>query len=313
MTKVLIIDDNPDKIREIKNCINTSKGNKKIDIDVASNIKIATKKVSETEYDLVILDMLIPLSAHKEPTKSGGLRFIDNIETQTNLHKPKRVIGLTAFEDNYETCRKRFHDNAWLLEHYNQSSTDWHKPIIKIIGELTANEGNSKHITKTANISLETLLVVSIFILMIVVIFCPISYGPIQETVLFLVSSILVALMFGKYSKSKFKMKIGVFTATTTGSAALIFIAMLLLTNISTPKTSIGVYTLVDKLSNPLIFDAKLIKIAPDSRMQVPTYYVNDNTLIVVFPNANEVYKITYKEQTKQIRYTKGKVLNLSF
>ena len=66
MLKVLIVDDTQEKILEIRQVLNGFVENPD-DVPICGSIRDALKESTKTRYDLVILDLFIPLKAGESP------------------------------------------------------------------------------------------------------------------------------------------------------------------------------------------------------------------------------------------------------
>lgn len=125
MIKILVIDDTEQKISYIKSVIvdNCSISDK--NIDVATSINSGRKLLSENDYDLLLLDLVLPLTDGEEPDRDEGPKFIDEIYTNEQINVPNQIIGLTQFDECYFDLKERFEDKVWSLLKYEQSKNDW--------------------------------------------------------------------------------------------------------------------------------------------------------------------------------------------
>jgi hypothetical protein len=87
---------------------------------------------------------------------------------------------------------------------------------------------------------------------------------------------------------------------------------MIILNHICTPKLAIGVYEVFDTTGKQTSIDDADIDIAIGSNAQRPEIFKKRNTLIVVYPNANDTYNISIKGYTGTIQYTQNKVQQLT-
>ncbi len=67
-------------------------------VDIANNGKEAVEKFSNNNYDIILMDLMMPIMDGLEAT-----RTIRNIEKNINIHTP--IIGLTA--NTYDSDRER--------------------------------------------------------------------------------------------------------------------------------------------------------------------------------------------------------------
>ena len=91
--KVLIVDDNTDKIKEITKVFNK----KNWEIDTSTGSVEAMKKLKETEYDLLILDLIIPKKIGVDDVNlKNSIDLLERIKKGKGLMEPKNKVALTA-------------------------------------------------------------------------------------------------------------------------------------------------------------------------------------------------------------------------
>jgi nucleoside phosphorylase/CheY-like chemotaxis protein len=125
MIKILILDDTEAKIARIKSVITDNCDIPNENIDVAMSINAGRKLLCGNDYDLLLLDMVLPLNDGEEPDREEGPKFIDEICTNERINIPNQIIGLTQFDEFYPELKERFEDKVWYLLKYEQSKNDW--------------------------------------------------------------------------------------------------------------------------------------------------------------------------------------------
>lgn len=125
MIKILVIDDTEQKVSFIKSVIVDNCNISDESIDVATSINSGRKLLSENDYDLLLLDLVLPLTDGEEPDRDEGPKFIDEIYTNEQIIVPNQIIGLTQFDECYFDLKERFEDKVWSLLKYEQSKNDW--------------------------------------------------------------------------------------------------------------------------------------------------------------------------------------------
>ena len=103
MYKVLIVDDNIDKINTILNSFKNEIETEKIYFDYELEIKKACRVLESNYFDLLILDIQLPsLGTGETISKTGGIDLLHMIETIDKIKKPSAIIGLTAYDEEYD-------------------------------------------------------------------------------------------------------------------------------------------------------------------------------------------------------------------
>jgi len=125
MIRILILDDTEAKISRIKSVITDNCDIPNESIDVAMSINAGRKLLCGNDYDLLLLDLVLPLNDGEEPDREEGPKFIDEIYTNERINIPNQIIGLTQFDEFYFELKERFEDKVWYLLKYEQSKNDW--------------------------------------------------------------------------------------------------------------------------------------------------------------------------------------------
>src|SRR5258706_11491271 len=139
-----------------------------------------------------------------------------------------------------------------------------------------------------------------------------IGYSPQQRAVLYLLISLLPAILSAGAATAKFEMKLAGFAATAAGSAALLLIVLLLLNREFKPDLQIAVFHLYTKSGRELVGLERegVVKLTSPLAADV-TKYISKNTLVVIFPEQIPNCKLrvqpdlgTDKIYSKTISYT---------
>lgn len=140
MIRVLIAEDTKTKADNIASALKKTNV-APLEIHFAESIIEANQSLISNSYDLLILDLNLPLRKGQDPKANGGLEIIDYFQaSQGNL--PLFIIGLTAFDGSLQGAQAKFNDELWSLIKYEESSIDWEKRIgnkLVHIAELKRN------------------------------------------------------------------------------------------------------------------------------------------------------------------------------
>lgn len=145
MIRILILDDTEIKISRIKSVITDNCSIPNENIDVAKSINAGRKLLCSNDYDLLLLDLVLPLNDDEEPDKEEGPKFIDEIYTNGRINIPNQIIGLTQYDDFYSDLKERFEDKVWFLLKYEQSKNDWITRLQNKIIHLRKNKESLKN------------------------------------------------------------------------------------------------------------------------------------------------------------------------
>lgn len=128
--KIIIVDDNIDKISQITKSIFEISST--ITVDSVEDIQTAILEFKKNRYELAIIDILLPVKKDDKLESNGGMILVNEIERQkNNIYFPDYLIGLTAYneyEANFSTI--------WKVLHYDVSETKWSDSLKKLIGYI---------------------------------------------------------------------------------------------------------------------------------------------------------------------------------
>ena len=126
MIKVLVMDDTPEKLEKIKSVLKERCLLKEDDVTTAVSINGGRRLLSENIYDLLILDLVMPVADGEEVREEGQSEtFINEMSRIGRLNKPIYIIALTQYEQKIEELRETYAKKLWKLIHYDLKETDW--------------------------------------------------------------------------------------------------------------------------------------------------------------------------------------------
>lgn len=123
--KILVVEDDQAKLKAILSGLLVVPGVTERCIDNARDANEAKQRLKVVSYDLMILDISLPLSSSLDPSPNGGLVLLDEITERDIYLTPREVVGLTAFPEVQGASDTRFSGELWRVLHYSTSSNDW--------------------------------------------------------------------------------------------------------------------------------------------------------------------------------------------
>ena len=122
--RILVVDDSQKKLDRIISVLREV-GVERGDIDVAQTGVDARNRLSETSYDLLILDIALPMRAEEAPDREGGIKLLTELSDRPIFKLPQSVVGLTGFEDLHKEFVDQFRSKLWTLELYDSANAGW--------------------------------------------------------------------------------------------------------------------------------------------------------------------------------------------
>lgn len=125
MIKVLIIEDNVEKLKRIISFLETDCNIKPSDIQYAEHVRGGRELLTVNQYDILLLDLVLPFNEDDDPAAESGSRFLEEIHYNPNINIPIHIIGMTEFDSVYQEYYSEFEDKLWSLINFNLQNTDW--------------------------------------------------------------------------------------------------------------------------------------------------------------------------------------------
>jgi nucleoside phosphorylase len=122
--RVLVVDDDKEKIGRIVQLL-ADAGVNRANIEVAQTGADARRRLTSARYDLLILDIALPMRAEDKPDRRGGISLLEEIVERDIYKKPLSVVGLTGFEDLHEEFAGHFRTRLWTLDYCDRSESGW--------------------------------------------------------------------------------------------------------------------------------------------------------------------------------------------
>lgn len=140
MIKILIMDDGKDKIARIRSVLTKKCLVENDKIDEAHSLNTGREKLSKDFYDLLILDLVLPISDGEAIEPGRSENFINELHSFARLKKPIYVIGLSQFEEKVETNSNKFEDKLWKLIHYDLAKDDWEQLLQNAVNAIQSTK-----------------------------------------------------------------------------------------------------------------------------------------------------------------------------
>lgn len=124
--KILLVEDDTEKLRRLAAALSAVAG-----VDIArdvlhcATVHDALGRVHENYFDLVVLDLVVPLRMDQAPDATGGITFLERVLARPGYHVPGHVIGLTAYDGAFQDAFGRFDERALTLLRYDPTSAEW--------------------------------------------------------------------------------------------------------------------------------------------------------------------------------------------
>jgi len=131
---ILMVEDNADKRRRIREAIDAA--DVACSCDVAETVIEAKRRVTDKQYDLLVLDLALPNYPGEGQAEDAGANFLREVQDYDIYVAPKYVIGVTAFEELSEKFGESFAKRFWQIIRSDNTSASWSQQITSFVRHL---------------------------------------------------------------------------------------------------------------------------------------------------------------------------------
>lgn len=125
MTRILIVDDKPERYAPLVEGLVAAQALDEGSVIVEKCIRDAINRLREWQFDVLVVDMLLPETPWTVPIPDGGARLLMHLREDPELKTPRYIIGVTAaLEDDLEV-KQVFDTQPWLLIRTSGGGNAW--------------------------------------------------------------------------------------------------------------------------------------------------------------------------------------------
>lgn len=132
LLNVLLLEDDPNKKDRLLQFLNTRKGELFGNVDTALCVGDALKALQTTNYDLLMVDVIIPASLGGVAHEKNSIDFFEQLDEGVNVRRPRYAIALSASNELSAEARDFFVGRPWGILPYNNSDDECLTSIEKI-------------------------------------------------------------------------------------------------------------------------------------------------------------------------------------
>ncbi len=125
MLRVLLIDDDTRKVQVITRALLDVAG---VDLSMITDVRTAAaakRLLRDEQFDLVVLDIVLPETAECDPDPRGGLKLMAELDSRSRTYRmPHHIMAMTAYEDRLYEFSAAWADQ-WSLILFDFTSDSW--------------------------------------------------------------------------------------------------------------------------------------------------------------------------------------------
>jgi nucleoside phosphorylase/CheY-like chemotaxis protein len=138
--KILIVDDDQVRAKEVKEEL-TEAGTRSADIRIAHSANEARRLLRVNEFDLMILDIVLPRKIGEEPNMAISLQLLEDLDEPGIYHRPALILGLTAYPSAYIEAQPKFSERLWTVL---QDGSNFFEPLKRSVQYLQDRSKSTK-------------------------------------------------------------------------------------------------------------------------------------------------------------------------
>jgi len=127
--KILLVDDDNAKIGRVLALLVDELEIPRDDLHVAHTVADARRELAEREFDLLILDVLLPARPGDQLSSQGTVSLLEELSSLRTLRKPRYILGLTAYEETILEVGTAFIRRTWTIIKFGFDSEEWKQQI----------------------------------------------------------------------------------------------------------------------------------------------------------------------------------------
>ena len=139
MVKVLIVDDNPSRYNLVTKELSDI-GVLREEIKFVHCSNDASRELGASQYDLLILDILIPAWPDSEADRENSADLLFSIHSDDSIIKPKYIVGITSDPSMADETLLEFEKNMWTVINYSPSDEMWVRRIVNCVKYLMGGD-----------------------------------------------------------------------------------------------------------------------------------------------------------------------------
>jgi len=127
--KILLVDDESYKLRELIKLIKSIDGIGENDIKYVLDLNSARREVQSTLFNILILDLNMPEGLDATPKTIAGAEFLDEIIEVDSYYKPLQIVVLTEYSESEMQFGLLDRLSGFTLLKYDINNTNWSKVV----------------------------------------------------------------------------------------------------------------------------------------------------------------------------------------
>ncbi|WP_140875975.1 response regulator [Myxococcus xanthus] len=135
--RVLVVDDQQQKLEQLLKIL-ADAGIQRENIEIAQTGFDAREKLRRQQYELMILDLALPLRAENQPDGNEGIALLGELHEREGYKRPSHIIVVTAREDLARTHSELLSERLIHLLQFDFTSDRWRRQLKTFVSDAQA-------------------------------------------------------------------------------------------------------------------------------------------------------------------------------
>ena len=137
--RVLLVDDNLSRMGLLCGVLRERWTTEELELVCAGSRREARESLLNVQYDLVVLDIVLPERQADPPSKEVSLALLQEICSSGRLRRPRKIVGLTAYSDAREYAAHGFEQFTWTVVQASDGDVGWIEQICNCVVYLASS------------------------------------------------------------------------------------------------------------------------------------------------------------------------------
>ncbi|MBD9638460.1 hypothetical protein IB277_19335 [Ensifer sp. ENS07] len=137
--KVLVIEDQDPKFDAVREQVIECFESLTLVVERAETMQQATKSLYQSKYDLIVVDLMLPLRNKAEDPIDISDDIVGVIES-SDKNRGSNIVALTGFNDLFDEKRQVFNDAGILIVRYGDAKEEWRRSLAAALGRIKEQE-----------------------------------------------------------------------------------------------------------------------------------------------------------------------------
>lgn len=127
--KILVIEDLDGKADQVNDVLAQTVAANHLTCERAKSFRGGIKMLEANIYDVLVLDLVLPVRDGEIPTEQGGKQLLAEIVNGSECKRPSHIICLTAFEESIDILKDEVERNLVHVVIYREGDSKWRKSL----------------------------------------------------------------------------------------------------------------------------------------------------------------------------------------